>query len=290
MKPRLRTLTAAALLVALLPLWPAAPAQAQSRRAIKLVEEAREAFSQGKHEQAAELLLEAYELYPNANFIWNVARAYEQAQQFNKAEGYFRRFAALEISEEDQAAVKDKLLRYDALQAMPDTLRAAQDEAKISTLRLAWEKEQQKPAPAPAPVVQSSSPSLTWWGGWTLTGLGSACLLTAGGLHLASLDTVEQYHQVAAQGTDLPQYNALRDTLQSRVTASRYLLGAGLLMTLAGGGLLAWEIWGQDDAEAPPPAQTDPGQPRVNALDAQSAAPRLQLRLAPGAALLEGRF
>jgi tetratricopeptide (TPR) repeat protein len=267
-----------ALLIALaLTLALPAAAQAQSRRAAALAQDARAAFSEGRYEDAAALLLQAYEDYPEPNFIWNTARAYEQAGQFDKAEGYYRQFASLKVEGEDRAAVEDKLARYDGRRAIPVMLRQAQDRAEIGALRQRLQALPAAPAAPPPVIVETSSPSLVWWGGWTATGLGAACLLGAGILHVASLDTVDEYHQTAAAGTERAKYDALKDTLQARVAGSQLLLGSGLLLTLAGGGLLAWELfWSGDEG------------PAVQPLDA--ARPGLRLQLSPTGAALSGEF
>ncbi len=250
-------------------------AHAQNPRALNLAGQARTAFAEERYEAAAELLLEAYKIWPNVNFIWNTARAYEQAGKFEIAEGYYRRFAALDdIPAEDQAAARTKLARYNARRRLPALLRGAQDQARIEALQQELARRPLDTSPTPV-VVQEEGPDLLWWSGWTCTGLGVLSLGAAATLQLASVDTVDAYHRAASSGSNRAEYNALQDTLQTRVVTSQVLLGSGLLLTTVGAGLLSWDLWFSEESQAPSDSDPISG---------------LQLNLTPTGATLSGQF
>ncbi len=223
-------------------------ALAQNKKALALADDARAAFKEQRYDEAAELLLQAYKLHPEPNFLWNAARAYELGGRYDDAVGFYLRYATLDLSDDDRAQAQDKLARISAQRDLFPTLRAAQDEAHLKTLR---EHPPQGDAPAPAPVQPVAVDDTDWffWGGVSATGLGALMLGTVGVLQLASIDTVEQYHE-AAQGGDQGRYDALRDTLNVRVSASQFLLVGGLILTVGGGALLAWDLWLSPDEEA----------------------------------------
>ncbi len=233
----------------------AAPAQAQGRKtrqAIELAGQAREAFAEERYEDAASLLEQAYDLYPEPNFIWNIARAYELAGQDVLAESYYARFSQLgEVGETERTAALDRIARYAAARDIAAQLRSAQNQAEGQSLRRVNANLTTALADAQAaaatPKDGGGDMSLMALGGWTSAALGVVSLGAVLTLHMASIGTVEEYNDAAAAG-DVPRYNALQDTLNTRVVTSRVLLGSGLALTALGGTLLYLEYFSEDEA------------------------------------------
>ena len=254
----------------------AVPAAAQRREVEKLVSEAKSAFDDGNFEDAATLLQEAYDLEPVPFFIWNTARAFEKAGNWELAELNYLRYASLEITEEEQAQVTDRIARYKAARDIPAAVGKARASAELDTLRasnrqlrettIAGKDDTSEPAAA------GSGPGIWELAGWSGVGVGAVCLGAAATLHFASIGTVEEYNDAAASGRDRARYDALHDTLSTRVATSQVLLIGGFLIAAAGGTVLYFEYFDS-------PAQADP-----------------EARLVPvvgpgtGGFVLEGRF
>ncbi len=230
------------------------PAQAQTRvqrQAAEVAGRAREAFSEERYEEAAQLLQDAYNIFPEPNFIWNQARAWELAGRFTEAEDAYLRFANLDVGDEERAAALDRAARFRAAVQLPRLVRDAQQGAELDVLRKSVKSLRESGAQAQT-AEPSGGPDLLELGGWGLTGLGVLAFGAAGTLHLASIGTVEEYQDAAARG-ETNKYNALKDTLNTRVTTSQVLLGGGTLL-LAGGATLLYLTYFHDDA---PPAQAE---------------------------------
>ncbi|MEL6181460.1 MAG: hypothetical protein AAFS10_21055 [Myxococcota bacterium] len=257
----LRQVVLTASLLGLLGMWSltTAPntAQAQDFRNRQLAGEfagkAREAFGEQRYAEAAELLSKAHSLYPEPNFLWNTGRAWELAGQHARAEAAYLRFLAEDIAEEDRARAEDKLARLEALRTIPVNLQDSQDSAALDALRASNLKLQGQLASANTGNADTngSNSGLSTLGllGWGTAGLGIVALGATATLQLASVSTVEDYHDAANEGTDQGRYDALRDTLNARVTASRVLLVSGLLLTATGGTLLYFEYFADDGIE-----------------------------------------
>lgn len=239
-----------------------APAEAQAQRrnqreAISLAKQAREAFGDEDFERAAELLEQAYGLYPEPNFIWNTARAYELAGLDDLAESYYGRFSQLDIPEEERNNALDKMARLAASRELPGRIRGLQADAETASLRRQNDRLRATLADVSTSAPTSTGPELSMMaiGGWTAAGLGVISLGAVATLHLASIGTVERYNEAAEQG-EAARYDALQDTLNTRVVTSRVLLGTGLGLLAAGGTMLYLEYFtggqeaGNDDSEA----------------------------------------
>ena len=235
-------------------------AQAQTRRdrqkAAELAEQARAAFGEERYADAAELLSKAHDLYPEPNFLWNTGRAWELAEELARAEAAYLRFLGEEIEAGDRARAEDKLARLEALRTIPVAVQDSQDSAALDALCVSNAKLKSQLARAATDGDGGGGSGLSTLGllGWGAAGLGVVALGATATLHLASVSTVEDYHDAANEGTDKGEYDALNDTLNARVTASRVLLISGLLLSAGGGTLLYFEYFG-DDA---PSAEDDP--------------------------------
>lgn len=252
-------LTALLLAVALATVALAAqPAAAQSfrdrQKAGELADEARGAFGEERYADAAELLSKAHDLYPEPNFLWNTGRAWELAGELARAEAAYLRFLGEEIEDEDRARAEDKLARLEALRTVPVDLQDSQDSAALDALRASNAKLRSRLAGASTDDGGGSGLSTLGLLGWGAAGLGVVALGATATLHLASVSTVEDYHDAANEGTDRGEYDALNDTLNARVTTSRVLLISGLLLTAGGGTLLYFEYFGDDS----PDVEDDP--------------------------------
>ncbi len=255
------------------------PVAAQRREVERLVAEAKAAFDEGQFSDAATLLQEAYDIEPVPFFIWNTARAYEKAGLWDLAELNYLRYSELEITEEEKALAADRIARFKASRDISLSLRKARSGAELDTLRTANRQLRDKSQGAAVEPVETPSGGGSGAGiweiaGWSGVGVGVLCLGAAATLHLASVDTVDEYNS-AANGRDRAKYDALQDTLNARVATSQVLVIGGFLLAAAGGTLLYFEYF-----DTPPkPSDDDEGA-------------RLVPLLSPDGAgfALEGRF
>jgi hypothetical protein len=241
--------------VAALVLCMAVPASAQRREVERLVNEAKAAFDEGQFSDAATLLQEAYDIEPVPFFIWNTARAYEKAGLWELAELNYLRYSELEITEEEKALAADRIARHQASRELSKSLRSARSGAELDTLRASNRQLRDKAGgdDTQEPVPQGGGGGAGIWelAGWGGVGLGVICLGVASTLQLASVDTVEEYN-AAANGGDRAKYDALHDTLQTRVATSQVLWISGVIFAAAGGTILYFEYFdGSAESEGP---------------------------------------
>lgn len=239
--------------VAALVLAMSVPAAAQRRDLGKIVEEAKTAFDEGNFVDAALLLEEAYEIQPIPDFVWNTARAYEKAGQWDLAEINYTRYSELDITDEERAAARERMARYAAARQIPKALGSARAGAELDTLRASNRQLRERGGSATddtAEPVESTGGATMWeMAGWGGVGVGALLLGTAATLHFASIGTVEEFNQTAADGRDQAKYDALKDTLNTRVVTSQVLVIGGTLLAAAGGTLLYFEYFADDGGE-----------------------------------------
>jgi len=251
----LRAALAAACVVVLgLALAPTAHAQNRAQRqAAEAAEKAREAFTEGNFAEAAGLLQQAFDFYPEPNFVWNQARAYELGALFREAEDTYMRFSRLEVSGEERQAALDRAAALGAWRTAPDVIAQAQDGAELELLRATMARMEDGGAPSP---VQSDGLGIGTLelAGYATAGLGVIALGAVGTLQLASIGTVEEYHAAAAAG-ETNKYTALKDTLNTRVVVSQVLLGTGIALAGTGATLLYF-AWFAEGGESAAPAST----------------------------------
>ena len=226
-------------LFALMLLWSAAAHAADDAagRAGVLNEQAMTAYDLGNYERSAELLKQAYEIYPDADLLYNLGRAYRSLKQYDKAIETYRAY----LRRKPQSPYKNPVQRM--IKEMEE-LQKAQQQSN--------EKPPTTMVPTPAPATQPASvpPTLhpqedLWYEdylAWGLAGAGAIGLGLGVGMHLwangreADLDTAPETDK---QG--------IRDQVNSRRTIGTVSLVVGGAVFI--GGVVKFVLTGTSSPE-----------------------------------------
>jgi tetratricopeptide (TPR) repeat protein len=182
---RLITLVCAAMVALAAPAEAQKPSKEQIAKAQHHFERATRYQELGEYQKAAEEYLEAYALYPEPEFFFNVGEAYRLAGDKDKAIEYFEKYLELDPGGRGSIAARKSVgeLR-DELEQEKAARRAAEEEA---ARRAAKEKETE-PAPHVEPVPRDRAERATSrpGGGLRLAGiasLGAGALLVGTGAY-----------------------------------------------------------------------------------------------------------
>jgi tetratricopeptide (TPR) repeat protein len=221
---RVRALLFALVLVAL-GLVSVTPVHAQSsgsprERAVALFAQSVTAYREGRFDEAATLLDEAYALQPEPVLLYNLARAREGAGQDDAAAEAYRRYLATEgTNEADANAARARLAVLDrrieerrALEA-----RAAEREAQVAA-----------PAP-PAPTTHEVAVAP-----WVVAGSGALVILVGGVLGGLMLD-----RSAAAQNAPIQT-----DAAAAQAQAESFAIAADVLYGVGALALGVGVVWG----------------------------------------------
>lgn len=186
-------------------------------RALALYEQSRHRYELGDYEGAAALLRRAYAMFPEANLLYNLARAYGNLGDFGRAIDAYEQFLEAVPDTELRDTIEARIANYRQVL----TERRAQERARERRLALELARREAKDAgPNPAP--------------WILAGGGGGVLVAGailGGLSLAARNDAE----------DDPSFRSARDTSDRAVALGWAANGAFVL-----GGLLTaiGLVWG----------------------------------------------
>jgi tetratricopeptide (TPR) repeat protein len=191
----------------------AGPASAQAAdpaaRVQALVDDARVAYEEDRHEDAVALLDEAYALYPEPALLINRGRALEAMGRCEEArEGYRRALAQPGDHREAASAALEGAAGCRAPSPVLD--------------------------PAPVEAAQGADP----WP-WVLVGTGGALVLVGGAFDLYALGIYEDYQAAGREGSDRAAFDALRGEFVQSAERAGWLYAGGGAVALGG---LLW-LW-----------------------------------------------
>jgi tetratricopeptide (TPR) repeat protein len=169
----------------------AQPDPPEKTRALELFAESDQHYKAGEFEQAADLLRQAYDLYPEPLLLYNLARALEGLGDTEGAITQYERYLATATAIDDRGAIERRVA----------TLKAQLEAAKPSDTAVA--------PPTSPPIVVSESPSrpprrLPWVlaaGGLGVVGGGVVFGLVANNKHQAAIDEPVQAEAAKLQST-----------------------------------------------------------------------------------------
>jgi tetratricopeptide (TPR) repeat protein len=176
-------------------------------------------YKAGEFERAAELLREAYELYPEPILLYNLARALEGLGDVAGAVEHYQRFLASAESIEDRGAIERRVATLEAQLARQDEERRAA------------EAQRQREAEAPAaqePARWRALPWLTAGAGVVLVGTGAIFGVRARALRD---DAVSEPIQAEAL--------RLEQSARSNATLANVMFGVGGAVAIGG---LVWAV------------------------------------------------
>ena len=104
--------------VLLLALIPAMSALAANPKATALAKDADRLYKDNRYKDAAETLKQAYDAEPTALYLYNIARAYDQAAELELSLEYYRKYVGLPSDETQPDLVKKANLAMDRLRTL----------------------------------------------------------------------------------------------------------------------------------------------------------------------------
>ncbi|MFZ5442146.1 MAG: hypothetical protein ACOZQL_19215 [Myxococcota bacterium] len=96
----------------------ALPALAANPKATQLAKDADRLYKDNKYKEAAETLRQAYDLEPAPLYLYNIARAYDQAGELDFALEYYREYVGLPAEDAQPDLVKKANLAMDRLRTL----------------------------------------------------------------------------------------------------------------------------------------------------------------------------
>ncbi|MCX4246672.1 tetratricopeptide repeat protein [Paraliomyxa miuraensis] len=189
--------------------------------------EAVEKFQAKEYDAAVELFLQAYELQPEPNYLFNIGRIYEESGNLEKAVEYYERFV-----KEPGVPLEARERGLERLRV----LRAIIEETAVKNDPDPDEEPDLEPEPDPQPQTtpeappEKPKPSKLRIAGYVMLGTGVAVLGAAGGLAGVALgrsNTLEGQHT-------LEQRNDTIESGRTMALTADILFGVGGAVTTAG--------------------------------------------------------
>jgi tetratricopeptide (TPR) repeat protein len=87
-------------------------------KASALAKEADRLYKDNKYKEAAETLRQAYDADPNGLYLYNIARAYDQAGELELSQDYYRKYVALPSDDTQPDLVKKANLAMDRIRTL----------------------------------------------------------------------------------------------------------------------------------------------------------------------------
>ena len=205
------------------------PAYADDSRdkALKLFEDSDKAYKAGKFENAAELLREAYGLYPEPILLYNLGRAQEGLGDMQGAIESYERYLrdAKQISDRGAIERRIETLRAQIAKQEEDAKRLAEEEER----RRREEEERKR---RPPPVIDDRT-AVQKYGPWITVGTGGA--LAGTGVVFGLLATAKNDDAIAAP--------VQIDAADLHASARKHATIANVLFAVGGAAVLGGAVW-----------------------------------------------
>lgn len=245
-----RSVLALALVAALAVPRTALARQSTEAKVKELVKHGQEQYQAGDYPGAVESLLKAYELKPIPTLLFNIARAYDKANDAEHALTYYRRYRdsspddakllgeASRAIDRLEAQQRDKEAKQRAQQAAEEQkrkdeeARLAAEKARLAQQEQAQQKQQQELA-----QLQAAPPPRSRALPYTLIGVGGAALLSGGVLGL----TAKSLANDEKASTDPIAKPDLRSQAKTRALVADIAYGVGIAALATGVVLIATE-------------------------------------------------
>lgn len=150
-------------------------------RALELYRQSRAEYDIGDYRAAADLLERAYEIFPEPNLLYNLARAYGSLGEHARAVAAYEAYLEASPEAEDRAIIEARIANSREILAQETRAREqAEAERQAALERTRIEALEQIPPPAPQPTP------------WVLAGVGAGALVAAavfGAVSLSERDT-----------------------------------------------------------------------------------------------------
>lgn len=225
----------------------AKPSKTSRRRAIRLFKKSQAAYQEGRFQDAASLLEEAYTLDPNPTLLFNLARAREGTGDVAGTIEAYRRYLKADPKAKDRPAIERRIANLKAQLEERRALEQKADEERKRREALERQAEEEKkrreaerlaapppPPPPPPPPVKVVEPrNVSPWP-WIILGVGALGAGAGGVLGAMAADN----HALAM---DEPVQTTAKE-LDDR--AQTFALGANIAFAAGGAVALAGLVWG----------------------------------------------
>lgn len=185
-------LAAAALALALaLSSAPASAGEAEQKQALELYAKGKEAYKEGRFEDAVKLIDAAYALHPEPVLLYNLARAHEGLGDFPKAIAAYEKYLTTEKQIADRGAIEQKVTSLK--RTVEEQARLARERDEALKAKAGAERPQDPKEPPRDPAKEGDSRGPSPWP-WTIAALGAGGLVAGGvlgGLALSKNDEAE---------------------------------------------------------------------------------------------------
>lgn len=214
------------------------------RRAAELAKDAERLYLKAQYKEAAELSKKAYEIEPEPKYLYNIARALDQAGDLPSSLDYYRQYVA--SSETDPTLLKRASLSIERLRTLISKQEAAQAQADAARKKLEEETsaaqakagEEQKRLEAERVVseqrrkveaqrdIDNYRASRVW-----AIASGAGAVLAAGGGVVFGLKALEAHTAFTGAGTQQDK-DTLKSVTQQRALFADASYGVGLALAV----------------------------------------------------------
>lgn len=187
-------------------------------KALELFEDSNTAYKAGKFEDAAELLRQAYELFPEPLLLYNLGRAREGLGDPKGAIDSYERYLAEAKQVDDRGAIERRIA----------TLRAQIEQQEADARKLREVRDEAPPVDTRTDVEK--------YGPWATIGVGG--VLVGTGIVFGIRSGAKHDDAVAAPGQ--------RDAAELQASARHYATVANVLFVVGGlatAGGIGWKVW-----------------------------------------------
>lgn len=192
--------------------------------ALELFEASDRAYKAGEFEHAAELLREAYSLYPEPLLLYNLGRAQEGLGDTSGALASYEKYLQEAKDIKDRGAIERRI----------ETLKAQIAKQEEDARRRAEEEERRRNAPPPPPVDDRTPAEK--YGPWITLGAGGLVTMTG------------VYFGIRASSThdDAVATPIQRDAVELQRSAERSATIANVMFAVGGAAIVGgvvWKVW-----------------------------------------------
>jgi tetratricopeptide (TPR) repeat protein len=213
-----------------------------------LYADARRAFDDRRYDDSVELLQRAYACDPSPAYLYNIARAYEEANRPKDALAAWHAYLEVAKDERERVQVQGRMSTLSKMIEELDRLereKNAAEQARQKAEAEASRRQAPPPVPPPPPAPPPPEPKHVEAGAWILTGVGASSLIVAAVLGFESMAK----HQAAVNEPQVVQAESLQGDARTFAQGANWTWAVGGAVTAVG---LGWI--GIDLLAAPAPA------------------------------------
>ena len=189
---------------------------------------------------------EAYRLYPLPGMLFNIARCHEVLANLGQAIASYKLFLAKRPDSPRASVVQNRIKALEQRLAREKAARATPPSPPVKPAVV-----KDRPAPAFTPSVEDAAPAgpgrtWRWTAGWTGVGVGGAALVTGVAFGALAAGKSSEHDDLEASGGVYEDLQRVKESGQQYETLQIALMAVGGVVVAAGGGLLIWELLGQE--------------------------------------------